>query len=74
MGKKNVKNFHNVQIGMDSLSVRKIMGISSERYVDRESVFYNYDVPPGSSFHCQIVLNKKGKVTFKSRVLNLEEK
>lgn len=70
VGKKNVQRFQEVQTGMDSLTVLKIMGNSSERYVSEGDIFYNYEVPPGSSFQCQIVLNKRGKVTFKSGVPN----
>ena len=55
---------------MDSTTVLEIMRNPSERYMNKENIFYNYEVPPGSSFQCQIVLNKKGKVLFKSGVPN----
>lgn len=73
VGKENVQNIQKVQTGMDSISVLTIMGQPSERYVYNEEIFYNYEVPPGLSFQCQIILNKRGKVTFKSGAPNLTE-
>lgn len=73
LGIKNVMKLKDVQIGMDSLTVLEIMGMPSDRYVFKEETFYNYDVPPGSSYQAQIILNRMGKVTHISPVPHVEE-
>lgn len=73
VGSENVKKLHDVQLGMDSLTVLKIMGKPSDRYVLKEEIFYNYEVPPGSSYQAQIILNKSGKVSYISAVPHVEE-
>ena len=72
-GIENVKKLEDVQIGMDSLTVLEIMGRPSNRYVFKEETFYNYEVPPGSSFQAQIILDKRGNVRYKSTVPHVEE-
>lgn len=73
VGIENVKKIKRVQLGMDSLSVLAIMGIPRDRYVFKEETFYNYEVPPGSSFQAQIILDKRGKVSYISAVPYVEE-
>lgn len=72
-GIENVKKLKDVQIGMDSLTVLKIMGRPSDRYVFKEETFYNYQVPPGSSYQAQIILDKRGKVSYISAVPHVEK-
>ena len=73
VGKENVKKLKDVQVGMDSLNVLEIMGRPSGRYVFKEETFYNYEVPPGSSYQAQIILKSMGKVTYISHVPPIEE-
>lgn len=73
VGIENVKKLKDVQIGMDSLTVLEIVGRPSDRYVFKEETFYNYEVPPGSSYQAQIILNSRGKVTYISPVPHVED-
>ena len=73
LGIENVKKLKDIEIGMDSLTVLEIMGRPSDRYVMKGETFYNYEVPPGSSYQAQIVLDGMGKVTYISPVPHVEE-
>jgi hypothetical protein len=73
VGIENVKKIKDVQIGMDSLSVLAIMGRPNDKYVFKGETFYNYEVPSGSSYQAQIILDKSGKVNYISAVPHVEE-
>lgn len=70
MGEKNIDNIRRVKLGMDTATVVRIMGKPIERREFKSEIFYDYEVPPGSSFQCQIIFNSNRQVIYTSPIPN----
>ncbi len=60
----NLKNIREVEIGMDTSQVLTIMGSPLYKRTFQGELFYDYEMPSGVSFQCQIIFDSSGSVTF----------
>ena len=66
IGEQNFENFKSVKIGMDSVSVIKILGRPMDRHISIKQIYFDYEIPYGSYLQLQIIFDSTGKVIFKS--------
>lgn len=60
----NLQNIQEVEIGMDTSQVLAIMGHPIDMRNYKGELFYDYEMPFGVSFQCQIIFDPSGLVTF----------
>ena len=67
IGEQNFENFKFVKIGMDSVSVIKLLGRPMDRHISINQIYFDYEVPYGSSLQLQIIFDPTGNVIFTSK-------
>lgn len=67
-GKDNLKNIKAVEIGMDTTMVIVIMGEPVQKRPFKENLFFDYDLPDGSSGQLTITFDTLGYVIDKGNI------
>lgn len=68
IGKANLEKIKEVEIGMDTLSVLKIMGEPIEKRKFKNEIYYDYELPSGSSGQLTISFDTLGIVIDKGNI------
>jgi hypothetical protein len=67
-GNENLKNIKLVEIGMDTSQVITIMGEPIQKRLFKENLFFDYDLPKGSSGQLTITFDTIGQVIDKGNI------
>ena len=68
IGEQNLKKIEQVEIGMDTVEVLKIMGEPIERRKYKCDLFYDYDLPSNVSGQITIIFDSTHKVIDKGNI------
>jgi hypothetical protein len=68
IGKENLRNIQRIEIGMDTSQVISIMGEANQRWIFKNEIFYDYDLPPGISGQLTLSIDSTGKVIHRGNI------
>lgn len=67
-GQMNLKKIKLIEIGMDTLKMKEIMGKPDTAYTFKGEFFYDYVLPPNTSGQLTLVFDSTGKLIFKGNI------